>query len=91
MCMPVGEVMSLLIGKELQGITLKIVSDKIHLKKKMILCVWHLSTRRLIKASMRGHAGLLPLYSDRDTQGLTLHIILCVCFPDAIKTKKLSA
>lgn len=35
---------------------------------------------------MRSHAGLLPLYSDRDTQGLTLHIILCcVCFPDAIK------
>lgn len=35
---------------------------------------------------MRSHAGLLPLYSDRDTQGLTSHITLCpVCFPDAIK------
>lgn len=32
------------------------------------------------------HAGLLPLYSDRDTQGLTSHVTLCpVCFPDAIK------
>lgn len=37
---------------------------------------------------MRGHAGLLPLHSDRDTQGLTLHIILFVCFPDASKTKQ---
>lgn len=35
---------------------------------------------------MRSHAGLLPLYSDRDTQGLTSHVTLCpVCFPDAIK------
>lgn len=38
------------------------------------------------EASMRSHAGLLPLYSDRDTQGLTSHVTLCpVCFPDAIK------
>lgn len=46
------------------------------------------------EASMRSHAGLFPLYSDRDTQGLTLRIILCR-FPDAIKKclekKKLSA
>lgn len=30
-----------------------------------------------MKASKRSHGGLLSLYSDRDTQGLTLHIILC--------------
>lgn len=90
MCMPVGEVISLLIGKELQGNNAHNNHQQQNPFLKLFFRTSGTSPPTMSTETVKPAWGVMqdssPFTLDRDTQGLTLHITLCrVCFPDAMQ------